>query len=75
MDKKWFILYASFITVIRMTVLWALCVAFMNYGICWRTVIAFMILIAGPEIINAGLDVRKKFRREAKTESMAQTDI
>ena len=32
-------------------IFWALCVAFMNYGICWRTFIAFMVVVA----INNGM--------------------
>ncbi len=75
MVKKWIIPYAIILNGMAALVIWALCIAFMNHGICPRTVIAFVMLIIAPRIFSTVYQVRKHCKKEeAKNEPVSTTD-
>lgn len=74
MVRRWVIPYAIIAGMASVVICWALCVGFMNHGICARTIIAFMILVVAPKIYNAIHFVRKWHKKETN-EPAYETNI
>lgn len=51
---------------------WILCIGFMNYGICWRTVIGFVILVGIMETGYTFKQVENEKLKKQKKELINQ---